>query len=403
MINGLEGVPGSGKSYEATVYHVLAALKKGRKVITNLPLDLEVWASIDPAYLDLIELRKTPMPIRGTWDADAASRDEPAFKLFEDGHTEKPVSRVRTFGHVWDYYSDWKSDEWAGPLFVIDECHVPLPRIGTDPEVEQWFKLHRHFNADVLLMTQRFRGMCEEIAALMGMLVKVRKADILGRADHYIRKVHGGYRGAVISTEERKYKPEFFPLYKSHTQGSSMAEAAATDVAPFIVKFNRFKRVFVVLTLCFSVYAFWPGEAKPKPKPVKTSDMAWYKDMEAQEARRVAEPVSSEPVADSAPVVEDSDPEPFAKQAIHITGWLRLGDRLVYTFAVSSGGARLFDLRLPDLVKAGYRFDPLGECSGMLRWKDKVRAVTCDAPQFATGSQSTPVVLAVGGQRSSVN
>ena len=50
MINGLEGIPGSGKSYEATVYHVLAALQTGRLVITNLPLNVEVFAAIDPAY-----------------------------------------------------------------------------------------------------------------------------------------------------------------------------------------------------------------------------------------------------------------------------------------------------------------------------------------------------------------
>ncbi len=46
MINGLEGIPGSGKSYEATVYHVLAALQTGRLVITNLPLNVEVFAAI---------------------------------------------------------------------------------------------------------------------------------------------------------------------------------------------------------------------------------------------------------------------------------------------------------------------------------------------------------------------
>lgn len=76
-------------------------------------------------------------------------------------------------------------------------------------------------------------------------------AVILGRSDHYIRKVHSGYRGAVISTEEHKYKPEYFGLYKSYTKGNSVAESAAQDVLPFSVKFNRFKwgDVFVVYKL----------------------------------------------------------------------------------------------------------------------------------------------------------
>ncbi len=414
MINGLEGIPGSGKSYEATVYHVLETVKQGRLVITNLPLDLDVFAAINPSYRDLIEIRTTPQPVRGTWDADAAGRGEPAFVLFEDRHTEKAMVRVtagpadsvrvsrpaKTFGHVWDYYSDWRDDKGRGPLFIVDECHVPLPRIGTDPQVVEWFKLHRHFNVDVLLMTQRFRGVNDEIADLMAMLIKVRKADVLGRADHYIRKVHAGYRGAVISTEQRKYKSELFRLYRSHTQGNSVTESAATDVSPLLVKFNRFKRVWLVGTLTFCVYAFWPTS---KPAPVaKPAEPAWLIEAKRRQAAPADSPsVPVEPELSDTPV-RTADPEPFEKNGIHITGWMRLGAQTVYTFAVSAGGARLFDLRLVDLEKAGYRFDPLGECSGFLRWRNKVRAVTCDAPQLAKGTDSMPVVLAVGGKPVSI-
>ena len=69
MINGLEGIPGSGKSYEGVVYHVLPALKAGRKVITNLPLNVDAFAAIDPAYRDLIEVRTRPAPCIGEWNA----------------------------------------------------------------------------------------------------------------------------------------------------------------------------------------------------------------------------------------------------------------------------------------------------------------------------------------------
>ena len=69
MINGLEGIPGSGKSYEAAAYQVLAALEQGRKVITNLPLVIDAYAAINPAYAALIEVRRVPAPVRGTWDA----------------------------------------------------------------------------------------------------------------------------------------------------------------------------------------------------------------------------------------------------------------------------------------------------------------------------------------------
>ena len=57
MLYAMIGRPGGGKSYEAVVYHVLPALRKGRKVITNLPLIVEMFAALDESFPDLIEHR----------------------------------------------------------------------------------------------------------------------------------------------------------------------------------------------------------------------------------------------------------------------------------------------------------------------------------------------------------
>jgi zona occludens toxin len=46
MINGLSGRPGSGKSYEAVVTHILPALQQGRKIVTNIPLNIEWFVSV---------------------------------------------------------------------------------------------------------------------------------------------------------------------------------------------------------------------------------------------------------------------------------------------------------------------------------------------------------------------
>ena len=58
-IFGIEGKPGSGKSYEAVAYHVIESLKKGRKVITNLPLHLEHFVAVfgQDVVDELIEIR----------------------------------------------------------------------------------------------------------------------------------------------------------------------------------------------------------------------------------------------------------------------------------------------------------------------------------------------------------
>ena len=411
MINGLEGIPGSGKSYEATVFHVLVALQSGRKVITNLPLNLEMFAAIDPSFRGLIEVRRRCQPVRGTWDAarvDADSGQGNAFDLFEDGHTEEPAVTVSLFGHVWDYFSVWKHPKTGqGPLFVIDECHVPLPKVGTDKQVIEWFKLSRHFNADVLLMTQSFRDMNSMIAGLLAILVKVRKADILGRADHYIRKVQGGYRGAVISTEQRKYETQYFALYKSHTQGNSVMEAMASDVAPFLVKFNRFRNVLWVVALIAVGWAVWQNTGGAKKK----HDAAEFKARIAAAAK----PASAAPLVDhkleamkttaqdranvNAVVLPPpaEDPEPFASKEVHLTGMMRMGPKVIFTFTVSKGGTRIVDLTQQDVTDAGYTWRSTGHCSGVLEWKGMRKAVTCDAPRLAAGDNQRPHVVVVPG------
>ena len=251
MINGLEGIPGSGKSYEAVAMHVLPTLKAGRLVITNLPLIREQFAAIDPAFADLIELRTKSQPVRGIWDAEGLDADGKgqAFKL-TDNPPRDDAKNVPIFGAVWDYYSEFKHPETGqGPLFVIDEAHLALPVTGTSQAVIEWYKLHRHFNADVLLATQSFRDINQPIARLMGMLIKCRKADILGDKHSYIRKVHAGYRGAAISVESRKYNPAFFGLYKSHTQGNSVMESGAQDVVTTYSRLKTFTRWFWSFTL----------------------------------------------------------------------------------------------------------------------------------------------------------
>ena len=402
MINGLEGIPGSGKSYEAVVYHVLPALQKGRLVITNLPLVVEMFAAVNPDYRDLIELRTRTQPIRGTWDAERVDEkgNGNAFELFEDGHTDKPDVKVSLFGHVWDYWTEWKHPKTGqGPLFIIDECHVGMPKLGTDTQVIEWYKLHRHFNADVLLGTQNFRDMNSSIAGLLAILIKVRKADILGKAGHYIRKTHGGYRGGVVSTEERKYKPEFFKFYRSHTQGNSVAESAAQDMSPFIVKFNRFKYAVFILAAVATVWAFWPEPDKPKPAAERSPAI---NPVQASSAGHGVSQVVSDPVGSVTSMIgkQVSDqptgfnefPEPYGLKGLHVVGQITMKGKTVFVLAVSQNGMQITTVTSSELEHIGYKWKALTDCAASLQWKDKVRALTCDSPQMTVALQrSGPV------------
>ncbi|HZY18631.1 MAG TPA: zonular occludens toxin domain-containing protein [Ramlibacter sp.] len=414
------------------MYHVLAALQKGRLVVTNLPLVVEMFGAIDPAYPALIELVYRPKPILGTWDASRVDGkgNGNAFELWPDGAppadqglepslpelVQKGRVRLRgpdperipsdvVFGGVWDYYHTWKHPETGqGPLFVIDECHVPLPSGATDPRVVEWFKLHRHFNADVLLMTQSFRDMNQPIARLIAMLIRCRKADILGKKDVYIRKVHSGYRGAVISTEERPYKPQFFPLYRSHTQGNSVAESAAQDVAPLYVKVQRLKWAVLAVGGVLTVWAWWPegksasAPAKPswlveaekhrgKPLIPTAADVPTSPDAAAKKLAVVAPGASTNEQPSGA--VGGPIPEPYGTKGLHLNGCLTMGRVTRCMVTISQNGAVVSTTSNSELERVGYVFKALGDCVATVQWLTTVRTITCDSPSITVAYQPT--------------
>lgn len=412
MINGLEGIPGSGKSYEAVAYHVLPALRSGRKVITNLPLIIEAFVAIDPSWRDLIEVRTRPAPRIGDWDASNIAERE-AFQLWTDREPQPQPDHISTFGTVWDFYSTWRNNKGQGPLYVIDECHVPLPRPergspGTPAEVVQWFKLHRHYNADVLLMTQSFRDMDQAIAGIIATLIKCRKADVLGNKNEYIRKVHAGYRGAEIQRNIRKYESQYFGLYKSNTQSSSSAETELQDVSPMIVKLRRFTRLFWVVAIAYMAYAFWPQDdtnvwghktapSAKNPSQLQRPGTAAPVQVRAQSAAVTADQGLAQaqqqsagvPPAPAAPEVKD----PLFGKLLHMTGDLSKQGRVQITFVVSSEGRRVFDVTSDDLMQAGYKVQKLAHCMATVTYQSVVRPVTCDAPYTASGRGDKPVVI----------
>lgn len=396
-VNGLEGIPGSGKSYEAVAYHVLPALRSGRKVITNLPLNIDAFAAIDPSWRDLIEIRTRPAPRIGDWNAANIAEHE-AFRLWTDREPEPQPENIFTFGSVWDYYSTWRGDKDQGPLYVIDECHVALPKLGTPDAVVQWFKLHRHYNADVLLMTQSFRDINQPIAQLIATRIVCRKADILGNADEYIRRVHAGYRGAAIQTDRRKYESKYFGLYKSNTQSSGSAESKAQDLSPLNVKLKRFTWAFWAVAIAYVVYAFWPSDDtsvwghKTAPAAKKSAAVVQHAPA-AQQAQQGPAEAQQQLAGTSVPPTAPEAKDPLFGKLLHMTGDISKQGRDQIAFVVSSEGRRVFDVTSDDLVQAGYKVQRLANCMATVTYQSVVRPVTCDAPYTASGRGDKPVVI----------
>lgn len=327
MINLLMGPPGGGKSYEAVVYHILVALNRGRKVITNLPLNLDEIELACPGARELIDTRK-------------AERFDGVL--------------VRPFAHVNHYGDDWRHPETgSGALYVIDECHKAIPLRGTPIDIEEWYAEHRHELCDVLLITQSYGKINKAIRDSVQVVYRCRKATALGSNTRYIRKVQDGLRGEVTNESIRAYEPKYFRFYSSHTKSGAGQELAASDIRPIWSHWSfRGAAICALLVVGLSIYnTTKPKKTAPPPKVETVS-------------------VQSDPVVTSEPVQIDAKPRgpeqklhPYQGSTLHLQALVkgkrfREGveqDYLNGYVVVAQNGQPITRVSLDDLRETGYQ------------------------------------------------
>jgi len=394
MINLLLGAPGGGKSYESVVYHVLPALKKGRKVITNLPLNLEIFRAINEDYIDLIEIRTETLQNKETEIQDSNDLDSLLSQMM--GKTVKRSFNTYPFSHVSDYGDKWRHpDTGAGPLYVIDECHICLPYSGTDLEVEHWYSLHRHESADVILITQSYSKINKAIRDLVQIVYQVRKNTAVGSQSSYTRKVRDGIRGEVVNTNVRRYDKKYFKYYQSHTRGGG-SELSADDIVP-IWKHWTFKA-----SACFfAVFAYmvYSGYFKmpflvndSNNEPIVQNSV----NNEFQEPHQVAQNKNKNKIilANQETIQPDEPDElkhPFDGLGIHIIGAVSSKKKgILYLVGLSQNGQMIQQFSQFDLVAAGYKFTAISTCAAKLSYKEVYSTfLRCDSPQTSGGMDST--------------
>lgn len=338
MINLMLGQPGGGKSYESVAFHVIpAVVEQGRKVITNLPLALPIWESYWPGCTKLIEIR------------------EP--KLI-DGEVVRPFSRLEHYGDTWRH-----PDTGIGPLYVIDECHLAIPLRSPDSaeqvRVEEWYSLHRHELADVLLITQSYGKINKAIRDLVQVVYRCKKATAFGFSSRYIRKVQDGLRGDVVNTTDRKYEKKYFSLYKSHTRSSAAAqELDANDIVPLWKRWP-FKGAAICLTLFLAIVAYQLVKDDKKTLPPAPKSQPGH-------AQQVTSEVALSPVVSSQVVAQPRGPEqklhPYQGLSMHLQALLK-GKRnsngvdedfLGGYVTIAQNGQAIRRVSFDDLRTAGY-------------------------------------------------
>lgn len=372
MINLMIGAPGGGKSYEAVVFHVLPALKKGRKVITNLPLVVEKFGEIDPSYPDLLELRRETKAVR-----------KPGPKPF----------RAFAFAHIEDYQDKWRHPETgSGPLYVIDEAHECLPRTGTPEDVRIWYAMARHESVDVLLLTQSYRKVDRDVYELAQLVYRVRKAVALGSSNKYIKKVQDGVKGAVVNETIREYKAQYFGLYKSHTRGGG-AEMGAEDVKPFWRHWSVIGAglAFVVGlgVLGYGLSGYVGDKPKPQAKapaapaaaPAKVEPTQVQPSTVGQGLKHAGEVVA--PMGGVSQGSRVMTAGPYAGLTIHVLGRVTSGKRWVYLMMSSVNGQPLKTFAHTELEEAGYVVEQVSGDVARVKYDGQAVYVLSDAPQVS--------------------
>lgn len=351
MINALTGRPGGGKSYEAVAYHILPALKDGRKVVTNVALNVEHFIKI--FGLDVVSELLTVI------DGD----------LDNFGSKERPFSR---FEH---YQDEWRNEKGQAPLYVIDEAHMALGRNANDAVLE-WYSMHRHSGADILLMTQNLRKVHRDIKDMVEIHYYCVKNAAMGSNKTYTRKVKNGANGTVLNENVRKYESHYFPFYQSHTSSNkAVEEAVAKDVKPLWKHWSVWLAAILLLVgpiMLISNGGLFGGfgeEPEPLPEPAVTTVPNSVVEEKKEKRRKPQDPLSKYKLYASGEALQvflDENNRPVRNKTF----------KLIY-IDVYEDDFKLFTTTNSDLIDMGYAFSALTECIYQLTYRDASRLVVC--------------------------
>jgi len=351
MIYAISGRPGGGKSYESVAFHVIPALKAGRKVVTNLTLNLSHFVKIfGDDVKDLI--------------------------VIVDGEMTNYGSMERPFSKVEHYQDEWRNEQGQGPLYVVDEAHLSLGR-QTNNSILEWYSLHRHYGVDVVLMTQNLRKLNRDIKDMVEVTYQCTKATALGSQNNYVRKVRDGASGDVVNTSIRKYESAYFKFYQSHSKSNkAVTEAAAQDIIPFWKRWPVVgTAICAALGLVVNIWAW--SDSTPEQADIKKVETTQVKSVDTK-------PQS---------VKTGSRFGPLGAFKMFVTGYAK---QIAYTsrteataeinrdltfyriyIDVYDGKRKMFSLSQLELQDIGYTFQVLSDCVYQVSWSESSKVLTC--------------------------
>ena len=263
MIEMLEGVPGSGKSYYAVSERLLKWVRAGRRV----------YVFVEGFYLDRLAL----------FEGVELTVLQQQITLWESGEEVKAgLLNVE-----------------PGSAVLIDEVQTVFrSKDKTDPQLLRWLETHRHRGIDLVLMCQQYGQVTLGVNRLVEATTKFRRLDRFGLKNRYQASVRGNPEELeVIRMFSGKYEPKLYAYY------SSYASASVRETARGGSMLKSPTLIFGVLGLLVAVtwFAFggWLSGVKPVPSTAAVSTLPAPPPLPAAPA---SQPVSPVPVA--VPVIQ---------------------------------------------------------------------------------------------------
>lgn len=276
MIVFHEGLPGAGKSYEACAMHILPAVEKGRRVVTNIEgINHEKFSEL--THIPLLDLREQLICV---FDHDIEEQK----RLFL---------------------------EYSGKdaLIIIDEIQnlFPQERAKLNEDWNRYISEHRHDGLDIVLMGQDRRDCHNMWRRRIQRVITFNKLSAVGSDKRYrweCLEATGREKFKKVTSGIRSYDPKYFGLYKSHTDGTSNTSVYVDKRANVLNnKSLRFAIVGAVVACFFAISFlidfFTPDEEiatpatriehKEAPAPVHKPEYKYVADVPP-------EPIEPEPI-----------------------------------------------------------------------------------------------------------
>lgn len=224
-----DGLPGSGKTYEAMVKHVLPALQSGRMVYARIDgLDYEKIANILSMDVGLIR----------------------SLLIYLE-----PSQIPTIHNHI----------VCDNSLVVIDELqnYWPSGRQKLSDDITSFISEHRHRGLDVLVMGQDYRDAHNLFKRRIDRKISFMNLDVMGSARSYKWNLYKqvGERFQKVSSGVERYDSKYFGIYKSHhSEGVNTDNYKDSRFVIWNDNLFRLAMIFVILVLFiapFKIFHFF--------------------------------------------------------------------------------------------------------------------------------------------------